>query len=92
MPNSLVGFANQSQYVGLGLKCKQFMNRWYTTNFKSEDEAPSYSRTLKPLMVPERQLVYEVLALLKTHTYNPDHKSFDIGVNRLEGRDCRIET
>ena len=91
MPNSLVGFANQSQYVGVGLKCKQFTNRWYTTNFKSEDKVPSYSSTVKPSMVPEKQLVYEVFALLKTHKYNPERKSFDIGYVSSVGKDVTVE-
>ena len=56
MPKSLVGFANQSLYVDVGLMCKQFASRWYTTSFTSEDETSYYMSTVKPSMMPENKI------------------------------------
>jgi len=76
MPKSLESFAHQSLYVGVGLKCKQFTNRWYTTKSKKDKDA-SYTSTVAPCMTPERQLVYEVFCLMNTHIINPRRKSFE---------------
>ena len=67
MPMSLIDFASQSQYIGVGLKSKVHNKRWYTTKSKPEDETPDCSSTVKPCMTPEQMLVYEVFSLLKTH-------------------------
>jgi len=79
MPKSLVGFASQSLYVGVGLMSKQFSARWYTTKFKDEDETPTYSSTVKPCMTPEKKLVYQAFSLLKTHVSDPSRTSFEMG-------------
>ena len=78
MPESLIGFASQSQYVGVGLMSKQFSDQWYTTKFKSEDVTADYTSTVKPCMTPEKKLVYQVFALLKTHVSDPSRQSFEI--------------
>ena len=33
MPRNIVGFAEQSLYVGYALMCHAFENVWYTTKF-----------------------------------------------------------
>ena len=35
MPRSLVGFIEQSVYVGFGLWCRAYTDRWYTTAWKT---------------------------------------------------------
>ena len=78
MPKSLVGFANQSQYIGVGMMSKQFSDKWYTTKFKSEDVTADYTSTVKPCMTLEKKFVYQVFALLKTHVSDPSRQSFEI--------------
>ena len=62
MLKSLLGFANQSLYVGVGLMCRNFTDMWYTLTFKG-DVAPDYTSTVALSMTPERKLIYEVLTL-----------------------------
>ena len=66
LPRSLVGFAEQSLYVGYALMCRAFTNLWYTTKFDESKEA-NYSRTAAPGMTPERRVIYKVFCLLETH-------------------------
>ena len=67
MPRSLIGFAEQSLYVGYALMCRAFTNMWYTTQF-DEFKISNYSRSCDPSMTPERKLIYKVFCLLDTHT------------------------
>ena len=76
MPKSLVGFAAQSLYVGVGLMCRQFTNLWYTTRFKEPTGEDDYSSTVPPCMTPEKKLVYQVFGLLNTHVVNAERTSF----------------
>ena len=53
MPRSLLGFTEQSLYVGYALMCRAFTNLWYTT--KCDDlRVSNYSRSVLPSMIPER--------------------------------------
>ena len=77
-PKSVVAFCNQSLYVGVGLMSKQMTNKWYTTKMRSDDNIPDYQSTVKPSMTPEKQMLYQVFVLLKTHVVNPRRKKFDM--------------
>mmetsp|Transcript_8791 Transcript_8791/g.15293 ORF Transcript_8791/g.15293 Transcript_8791/m.15293 type:complete len:254 (+) Transcript_8791:854-1615(+) len=91
MPKSLVGFASQSQYVGVGLQCKQFTNKWYTTRFKEEDEVPDYSSTVKPSMTPEKKLIYQVFVLLGVHEENVTRTEFGLKYIVNNTKDITVE-
>ena len=67
MPKSLIGFADQSLYIGVELMCKQFATQWYTTSFKPDDSTLDYTSRVKLSTTPERKLVYEVFSLLGTY-------------------------
>ena len=66
MPGTALGFAFQSQYVGISLQCRQFSDLWYTTMWKG-DVSRDYNNCIQPGMTPERQLLYELFRLTKTH-------------------------
>ena len=66
MPKTLASFAFQSNYVGLGLLCKNFTDLWCSTVWHGDDEA-TYTSSVAPSMAPERKLIYEVFGLLQTH-------------------------
>ena len=66
MPRTLESFAQQSLYVGPGLRCRKFCDTWYTTKFNG-NVAADYTATVEPVMTPEKKLVYEVFRLLNTH-------------------------
>ena len=76
MPKSLVGFAQQSIYVGVGLMCKQFTDKWYTTKHKEEDIS-DYGRTVVPTMTPEKSTVNKLFSLLETHVFDDKRTKFD---------------
>ena len=66
MPKTLASFAFQSNYVGLGLLCKNFTDLWCSTVWHGDDEA-TYTSSVAPSMAPERKLIYKVFGLLQTH-------------------------
>ena len=66
MPRSLVGFVEQSAYVGFGLMCRSYTDQWCTTAWNTT-KACDYKKTVPPTMTPEKQAIYEILNLLETH-------------------------
>ena len=76
MPKSLVAFAFQSNYVGLGLMCKRFIDLWCSTTWQGDVEG-TYTPHAPSYMTPERMLIYEVFKLLNTHHYNASRKDFE---------------
>ena len=66
MPRSLIGFVEQSVYVGFGLMCRAFTDRWYTTA-PNTDKACDYQKTVPPTMTPEKKAIYKMFHLLETH-------------------------
>ena len=65
MPKTRISFAFQSNYVGLGLVCKNYTDLWTSTVWSGDDVA--YTSSVAPCMTPERRLIYEVFCLLRTH-------------------------
>ena len=64
-PHSLAAFEEQSNYVGLALKSKVFCDMWFNTRWSEAEK--TYRKNVAPCMLPEKQLLYEVFKLLRTH-------------------------
>ena len=85
MPKSILGFAEHSLYVGIGLTCRLFTDFWYSTARKKESP-PDYKSGRASSMTPEKKMIYEVFKLLDTHKVVRDRKvstycksNFDVG-------------
>ena len=89
MPRSLKGFANQSVYVGVGLKSKEMSDMWYTTQFKRNTDA-SYNKSVPPCMTPEKRLLYEVFTLLNTH--HCDNRRVSLQINFITSIRSKLKT
>ena len=66
MPKTLVSFAFQSNYVGLGLVCKKITDLWCSTVWHGNKQN-SYASPVAPDMMSEQKLIYQVFGLLNTH-------------------------
>ena len=77
MPKSLISFAFQSNYVGIGLMCKRYTDLWFSTSFKGDVER-DYNNHVQSMMTPERKLVYQIFCLLNTHICDPTRMFFHI--------------
>ncbi len=77
MPKSLISFAFQSNYVGIGLMCKRYTDLWFSTSFKGDVER-DYNNHVESMMTPERKLVYQFFCLLNTHICDPTRMFFHI--------------
>ena len=66
LPSSLRGFEQQSWMVGIGLMCKRFTNRWYSSGTNTT-AMNSYKPSVASKMLPEMKLIYQVFGLLNTH-------------------------
>jgi hypothetical protein len=77
MPKSLVSFAFQSNYVGVGLMSKRFSDLWFSTSFKG-DVKRDYNDNIGSKMTPERQLVFQMFSLLDTHLVDAKRNSFHL--------------
>ena len=53
MPKSRSSFAFQSNYVGLGLVCKNYTDRWFSTKWHGNDVG-TYTSSVAPCMTQER--------------------------------------
>ena len=83
IPKTLQSFVNQSQYVGLGLMCKRYTDIWYN-NLIDNAEEKVYTKSVAPPMTQERQLLYKVFLLLKTHVASAVRIAFPM--NYIGGR------
>ena len=77
MPKSLLSFAFQSNYVGIGLMCKRFTDLWFSTLFKGDVER-DYNGNIASMMTPERRLVFQIFCLLNTHLVDAARNSFHL--------------
>ena len=77
MPKSLIAFAFQSNYVGVGLMCKRFCDLWFNSRFHGDAER-DYNDHIESMMTPERKLVFQIFCLLKTHLFDVARNSFHL--------------
>ena len=56
IPKTLAGFEKQSIFVGMGIMCRQFVDTWYASKWKAEEEA-SYRKHIVPRMTLEKLYV-----------------------------------
>lgn len=54
MPKTLIQFAEQSLYVGIGLTCRVFTDFWHSTARKKEI-TPNYIRGVEDHVWPQRK-------------------------------------
>ena len=66
VPKTLISFAFQSNYVGIGLMCKRHTDLWCSASWKG-GVPHNYKPHVKPIMTPEKRLLYQVFAKLSTH-------------------------
>ena len=72
-PSDMDGFERQGAFLGTGEQCNRFVDLVYNiAGIKEEVEVLGHA--VEPSMMPEMQLVYEVLTLLETHVVKPDRK------------------
>ena len=90
MPRSLNGFAEQSLYVGYGLKCRAFTDMWYTTKV-DELKVANYSSSVAPSMTPERKALYKIFVLLSTHKESSNRPSYTGGYVKSVEKDLGID-
>ena len=77
MPKSLVSFAFQSNYVGLGLMCKRVFDLLFSTRFHG-DVKRDYPDHIESMMMSEQTLVFQVICLLGTHLVNTSRTAFHL--------------
>ena len=64
MPRLLVGFVEQSVYLGFGLMCRVYTDQSYMTAWNMM-KTSDYQKTAT--MTPEKKAIYEILNLFETH-------------------------